>query len=232
MKAGTTSLHYYLDLHPEVAMSRPKELNFFVASRNWAHGTAWYRSHFEVGTKRTGESSPNYTKSPMFPGVAARMARVAPDARLIYLVRNPLRRLVSHYVHNVVAGRELRTLAEVVHRRSHYVLCGQYHYQLRPFLDHYPQSSILVLRAEDLRSQRRRTIQAAYRFLGLDSSFSHSGFAKTFNRTRSKSLLRRAIVRPRLTAAVRERLRDWYAPDANRLREAFGVDIWGSGRQP
>ena len=47
LKCGTTSLHHYLNLHPEIAMSRPKELNFFVAELNWPLGPSWYASHFE-----------------------------------------------------------------------------------------------------------------------------------------------------------------------------------------
>ena len=52
LKCGTTSLHHYLNLHPEIAMSRPKELNFFVAELNWELGADWYRSHFDAGTAR------------------------------------------------------------------------------------------------------------------------------------------------------------------------------------
>ena len=47
LKCGTTSLHHYLNLHPEIAMSRPKELNFFVAELNWPLGQDWYATHFE-----------------------------------------------------------------------------------------------------------------------------------------------------------------------------------------
>ena len=41
LKCGTTSLHHYLNLHPEIAMSRPKELNFFVSELNWPLGRDW-----------------------------------------------------------------------------------------------------------------------------------------------------------------------------------------------
>src|SRR5213078_5271544 len=72
-KCGTSGLHYYLSLHPEVSMSRPKELNFFIVERNWPRGTEWYAAHFEPRANVRGESSPNYTAYPQHQGVAERM---------------------------------------------------------------------------------------------------------------------------------------------------------------
>src|SRR3982751_2469864 len=66
LKCGTTSLHHYLALHPEVAMSRPKELNFFIAELNWELGRDWYASHFDAAARARGESSPHYTNRPRF----------------------------------------------------------------------------------------------------------------------------------------------------------------------
>jgi hypothetical protein len=60
-KCGTSGLHYYLGLHPEVSMSKPKELNFFIEERNWTRGTDWYKRHFDASATVRGESSPNNT---------------------------------------------------------------------------------------------------------------------------------------------------------------------------
>src|SRR3954454_1582153 len=92
-KAGTTSLHHYLDLHPQIAMSRWKELDFFSKEFD-RDGLRWYESQFADAPVR-GESSPSYTRHPENPGAAARMASVVPDAKLIYIVRDPVDRYVS-----------------------------------------------------------------------------------------------------------------------------------------
>src|SRR3954452_22079626 len=42
LKCGTTIIHHYLCLHPEINMSKPKELNFFVEELNWDLGMDWY----------------------------------------------------------------------------------------------------------------------------------------------------------------------------------------------
>src|SRR5215210_8106558 len=84
LKCGTTSLHHYLNLHPEVAMSRPKELNFFVSELNWPLGSDWYAGHFDPNAPVRGESSPHYTNRPRFSGVAERMRELLGQPRLIY----------------------------------------------------------------------------------------------------------------------------------------------------
>src|SRR5688500_4010417 len=99
LKCGTTSIHHYLGLHPEVQMSKPKELNFFVSELNWDLGIPWYKSRFDSRFPVRGESSPHYTNQPRFRGVAERIRDNVPDARLIYMVRDPISRILSHWRH-------------------------------------------------------------------------------------------------------------------------------------
>lgn len=106
-KCATTSLHYYLGLHPQISMSREKELNFFIKERNWYKGIEWYKSNFTTKAMIYGESSPNYTNYPFFMGVPERMCSVVPEAKLIYIVRDPIDRVISHYVHNYANSHEI-----------------------------------------------------------------------------------------------------------------------------
>ena len=108
LKCGTTSIHHYLGLHPEIHMSKPKELNFFAAEQNWDLGFDWYESRFDNTVKINGESSPHYTNRPRFNGVAERIHKHIPDAKLIYMVRDPIKRILSHWVHATGAGYETR----------------------------------------------------------------------------------------------------------------------------
>ena len=54
MKGGTTSQHYYLNLHPEISMSFPKEIDFFSKKHNWEKGVRWYKLHFKEDTRIRG----------------------------------------------------------------------------------------------------------------------------------------------------------------------------------
>jgi hypothetical protein len=191
-KCGTSALHYYLDLHPEIQMSSPKELRFFLAAEdfdpepfiseprerrlfgrtgNWDRGTRWYASHFAAGAPVRGESSATYT-APWYPRVASRMADVLPGTKLIFIVRDPVDRIVSHYMHLRDVGREWRPLTAAVERPgSVYVACSRYASVLRPFLERYARSRIHLMRQEELLRRRRETVREVFGFLGVDERF-------------------------------------------------------------
>ena len=181
-KAGTTSLHHYLAQHPQVEMSAPKELRFFSHEANWARGVEWYDSQFTSDRSVRGESSPAYTQFRRFPEVPARVHRVLPDAKLIYLVRDPVERLLSHYAFSVATGRERDTLDEaVLAPDSRYVDCSMYYTQVSRYFDYFEPSRILVVSSDDLRNQQRATLARIFRFLGIDDAFWSMEFARTFN---------------------------------------------------
>ena len=100
-------------------MSKPKELNFFIEERNWPRGIDWYKAQFDADARVRGEASPNYTAFPQHQGVPERMASVVPDAKLIYMVRDPLERIAAHWVHNYAKRREKGTLARDARAPEH-----------------------------------------------------------------------------------------------------------------
>lgn len=173
MKSGTTSLHHYLDLHPEIKMSRQKELNFFVEALNWKKGIAWYSSQFSSEAKIRGESSPAYSNFPVFKGVPQRMHSLVPNAKLIYLLRDPVDRIVSHYTHFYAEQREHRTLPEALSVLSDnfYVNRSRYFYQLSQYRDVFPDSQILVVTSASLSRFPQQTMRKIFQFLGVDPDF-------------------------------------------------------------
>jgi Sulfotransferase domain len=186
-KCGTSGLHFYLGTHPEISMSSPKELNFFIRERNWRRGMEWYRAQFDPQAPVRGESSPNYTTYPHHLGIPERMREVVPGARLIFLVRDPIERIAAHWIHNYAKRRErgdLRTT--LLHPNTTYVLRSQYHLQLRQFLNHYSESQVLVLEQEDLRLRRSETLREVFSFLGVDPSFEHPRFHRERHRSARK----------------------------------------------
>lgn len=185
-KCGTTSLHYYLGLHPEITMSRTKELLFFIEEGTWPRGLTWDRSQFPRGTRLRGESSPAYSQWPKHRGVPRRMHATIPEARLIYLVRDPVLRLLSEYRHQLTRREESRSLREVLTRPTAsdtYVAAGLYHRQIQEYLRHFAPESLLVVDADDLRARRRRTLQRVFRFLGVDDAFWSPRFRLALHRS-------------------------------------------------
>src|SRR5215210_188194 len=179
LKAGTTSLHSYLDAHPEVGMSQIKELDFFIEPGHLGRGPDWYRSHFDPAYRVRGEASPRYAMRPMTDPVAERIRRLAPDTRLIYLVRDPISRAVSHYLHHRRIGREFQPIDQALSvYRHYYVELSRYRYQLEPFLQTFGQERILILCQEKLRRERREAMREVFTFLGVDPTFDSPKFER------------------------------------------------------
>ena len=173
MKAGTTSLHHYLNLHPEIFMSRKKELNFFIEKEHGTRGLSWYQSNFVGQARVFGESSPNYTNHPFWKGVPARMAQTIPTAKIIYLVRHPIKRMVSEYLHQVAAGIEHRSLVQAFKAISPYpyVQRSRYFFQLEQYLSYFSAEQILVVTSEELQRFPGQTMARIFQFLDVDARF-------------------------------------------------------------
>lgn len=173
-KAGTTSLYHYLYWHPQVFMSAKKELMFFIPERNWSRGLAWYEQCFKEADDAVaiGEASPGYTRYPRSRGIPGLIAKTLPNARLIYLVRHPVERMISHYVDDLRNLREREPSAEkALLTNLRYIDESRYAMQIEQYLPYFPRERLLIVKTEDLRDARAPTIERVYRFLDVESSW-------------------------------------------------------------
>lgn len=222
MKAGTTSLRHYLDQHPAIAMARGG-LNFFSAEHNWHRGVAWYAAQFDARAAIRGEQSPRYTNYPHQAGVPARMAAVLPHATLLYLVREPIARLVSHWRHFVAEGLETRSLPAALAALDDnpYVDRGRYATQIAQYLPYFARGPHIVFH-EDLRDRRGETLRRLFTLLGVDPDFETAAFHTMEHRTDDKPGVPPPPVLP---ADLRARLRALYRPEIERLAAWTGRDL-------
>ena len=190
IKSGTTSLHHYLSLHPEVAMSTPKELHFFSLDRNWKRGLAWYEGHFKREAKIRGESSPSYTRYPLLTQTPERMYSVIPQAKLIYILRDPVTRLVSEYRQRLADGTDLRPLPEILEdlKENQYVYNSKYYTQIQQYLGYYPEENIFITTIEELNKYPKPTMQKIFRFLEISPAFDHPDFSRKLHKSDDKRL--------------------------------------------
>ncbi|HCQ66720.1 MAG TPA: hypothetical protein DIU07_16925 [Rhodobacteraceae bacterium] len=166
MKCGTTSLHEFLALHPDVCASEPKEINFF-SGENADKPLDWYKAYFDPTKPVRVESSQNYSKAhyPFYAGAPARMAETIPDAKLIYLVRDPIERYRSHVAENFIG--ETSDDLRWIEKNNHRVMTGLYHYQLSAFLEFYDLDRIRVVDLADLSRDPLATMNELFAFLDL-----------------------------------------------------------------
>lgn len=176
MKAGTTTMWEYLRSHPSVFMSEMKETDYFVAEKNWDCGWDWYLSLFQGGISKgatiAGEASTSYSKLPEFGGVAKRIADWLPDVKLIYMVRDPIERIRSMYVHMVHGGYETKIFDQAVTALDNnlYVEISRYYRQLQEYLRYFPKERILVVSSEDMWKDPKSTMREVTNFLEVKDS--------------------------------------------------------------
>jgi hypothetical protein len=190
MKSGTTSLFHYLQAHPQIAMSPLKEVDFFIEEGNWGRGLDWYRRQFDATGPETlavGEASTSYTKWPEYEGVPERIARTLPDVRLMYVLRDPVERIRSHYQHRSLIGAERAPIETAVLEDPRYVDCSRYAMQIERYLPVVPRDRLLLLTSEQLRADRGATVARAYRFLGVDAAHVPTTLEQEFYTTQDRA---------------------------------------------
>lgn len=209
-KSGTSSLHRYLNLHPEISMSSLKEPKYFVRevspeflrdSPEFEGFHTVYRDDylglFEPGVRLRGESSTAYTNFPQFPGVPAAIHSEIPAVKLIYLVRDPVERTISQFVQwmgsHIPYRRNLarRHGVEGLLRDPHdpainVVSITLYMMQIRQYLEYFPRESLLVVDSADLESDRRGTLSRIFSFLGAEPDFWDDRMLERVNEGRRK----------------------------------------------
>ena len=190
-KSGTTSLAHYLRAHPQAYMPR-FEPHYFTAERRWKLGQGWYESQFkEAGDAvAVGEKSASYSRHPLYRGVPGRIAALLPGVRVVYLVRHPLHRMRSEYLHRLLNGKEARSLDEAVRADPSYLDTSRYALQIDRYLEHFPGEQLLVLTAERLRHSRQDTLDRVLEFLRLDRGWQSPELDREYNRTERKQARR------------------------------------------
>ncbi|MEQ9287565.1 MAG: sulfotransferase domain-containing protein [Cyclobacteriaceae bacterium] len=186
MKCGTTSLAHYLDQHPEISMSLVKEPNFFT-DENFDKGIDWYISRFPENSLIKGEASTSYTKYPVFSDVPERINEVLPDVKIIYLVKDPIDRIISHLKHNYLCGREERGIDSIFRDlNNNYVIPSMYHMQIRQYLKYFKRENIFVIPLERFEQKSNSYLKRLFGFLEVDPDFSSSEFARKMNTSASR----------------------------------------------
>jgi hypothetical protein len=189
-KCGTTTLHRLLERHPRIFFPpRPQEIHFFDFEASYRRGLDWYRGLFAGwrGEPVVAQTSPLYLYEPKVP---ARLAAAVPEAKLVFLLRNPIDRAYSHYWHEVRYGWESLPFeaaldaepgrlrgGDEARRHASYLDRGRYGVQLARFLEHFPREQLLVLRYDALARDAPATAQQVAAFLGVSDQAWDTGGA-------------------------------------------------------
>lgn len=182
-KCASTWIYDILADHPDVCISKDKELDFF--SNFWDRGYAWYEGKFDLERARVaeavGEVSPSYLSDT---DSAERAAKYNKDMKVIVTLRNPIDRAYSNHKHNIRQGFVPdgdmgfeKSLAE----NPTYIEHGYYGRYLKNWLRNFPRHQVQVIFFEDIVANPGGVAESVYRFLGVSENFVSKNLRKKSN---------------------------------------------------
>lgn len=178
-KSATTSLHLYLNQHPDIWMSKDKEPVFFnnLGRYQSKKSRKFYLSLFEKGKDKQyrGESSTDYMYSEL---AIKHIKETVRDPKFIFILRNPIDRAISHYNWLKGIGFEKRPFREaficsleeyekgqIIH--PSYYSHGLYYNWINKYLEIFGANNIHLILSENLRLKALDTLNSCFTFLGL-----------------------------------------------------------------
>lgn len=170
-KCGTTALFQALGKHPEICASNYKETEFFARHERFAEGAEWYLNLFPWDSNRhriAVEASPSYAMNVAYPSSVLRMRRTGWSFRFIYLVRDPVERIRSHYLHGEVVGMGVRPLSEKIEPFP--IQLSRYYTQLLPYRGEFGRDPILVLSQDEMKADPDGTLSRVFHHFGVEQN--------------------------------------------------------------
>jgi hypothetical protein len=168
MKCATSTLHDQLARQPGILMSTPKEPCFFSDDDQYGRGMDWYAHLFASAASDDlcGESSTHYSKLPTYPATIKRLKADVPDAKLVYIMRHPIDRLISQYIHEWTTRKLRGPIDRAIDQLPRLVDYSRYAMQLRPLLKAFGQQQVLPVLFERLMDNPQSELERIARFIG------------------------------------------------------------------
>lgn len=177
MKSATTTLAELLSRHPQFAVSYPKEPGYFSRDERFVLGRSWYLKHFAHAHdgQILCDASTCYSRSQRYPLAAPRLSEFMPEAKLIYILRNPVDRAYSHYIHEMEVrfSRGLRpiSLRGFLETDIECVSASQYCRELAHLFRWFKRSQLLCVRFEDVSNKPQIVGTSVAKFVGVFAEF-------------------------------------------------------------
>jgi len=121
-------------------------------------------------------------------GVPEKINKTLPDVKLIYIIRDPINRILSDYVHDFISGIETRSLNEIFNNTGNnpYINRSKYFMQLNQYFTYFPFSRIHLLTQEELSYNRNATLKKIFQFLKVDDQFESKSFTRELHLSSNK----------------------------------------------
>ncbi len=205
-RSGTTTLAYLLSQHPSICVAKSKEPHFFTYY--WHKGLDWYRTEFSNHKDAICiDASTTYSMVPLsacknsrnsktyLQGVPKKVYSINPNAKFIYLLRDPIDRTYSAYWHYFANGREKRSFGEAVRNDYFYLDVSNYYGQLALWLNYFPIESFLFILFENMKEYPEQVAKDCFKFIGINSENTRISLEEAKNRSRYVNVVGRQFNR-------------------------------------
>lgn len=166
-KCGTTTLAKLLSNHSSVVCCDKKEPMFFCSTDDWEQEISDYHSLFQWKEGALHfEASTSYTFYPYY-NAWKNLYAYNPNLKIIYIVRNPVNRIVSSYMHDYRRGYIEQDIEKAITERSLLLNMTRYATQIRPYIEHFGADQVKILFFEDLIKDQEIITNQLSDFLGI-----------------------------------------------------------------
>lgn len=234
-KSGTTYLASLLDQHPDVCVSNPKEPQFFTTQ--FDRGFEWYKACFSDPTAKIRlDASTTYSflrpahaleidEAPGIPApVPDRIQSACPDAKFIYVLRDPVKRMISAARHrarikSIGDGQNL-SLLDVAKNNPMLVLGGRYADQIDRYFDVFDKSRFLFIAFDDIKNKPTGVLEVLCDFLEITpvdfsletatadkhTAFEYTGLGKRLRHMKGLKTLSKRLLPSAITSKLRAKV--------------------------
>ena len=168
-RSATTSMCRILSKHPTVCFCSVKEPQFF-SEADWNDRLDTYHELFKCDDLMIyAEGSTNYSKFPHFNlNIHRDIYEYNPAMKFIYMMRDPVERIISHYNFARERGYANRGINEEIMNNPIYVDSSKYHLQIAGYLDHFSIEQFNFILLEEFKQDIDRCLSSVYDFLGIE----------------------------------------------------------------
>jgi len=189
-KCGTTSLHKYLNKHPDIFLPENVGINdetgFFLSDTDQKIKSTsnqkirQYLSDFPLyslitrrykGEKLLGEETTDYTKFPYRDVNIEKMRNINPSMKIIFIIRDPIEKIESQYRHFLRHQKQLTDISflKELENNDYYELSCKYYMQISAYIEAFGRKNVHVLLFEDLVASSKDSINNIFSFLGINT---------------------------------------------------------------
>ncbi len=188
-KSGTSSLHEYLGEHPNIIGCDPKEPHYFsnddYFNNGFVRNKVPYFKMFQdnINTKYYLDSSTSYLISD---DALERIFSINPNAKFIFVLRNPIDRIISHYKWSIGIKKENRPFKTAIKdskpgpfnfkdkvdkNYKYYIEFSLYYKWVSKFISRFSMDNVHIITTEELKQNPNLVVNECFEFLGLPSQF-------------------------------------------------------------